>query len=189
MADIIVIHTMTGSCVDTTSTAIQSDVVTDNDERFTVQKWMLCLHILAFAAFKGSNHRIVCFVRLCHNRLIQCRCHNIILITALDERIFKIWAKANCLICRNCPRCRCPDDKIGMRKVSTFGSEKAAFVINHTELDKNGVAGIFLIFYFRFSKSSLTVGTPINWFQSFINQTFLTHVGKDFNLLGFIIMG
>ena len=148
---------------------------------------MLCLHVFALAALKGCNNGIAGLACFRHSRFIQCRSHYVIFTVALNQRILKIRAKANRLVCGNCPGCGRPNDKVGMRKVSALCCQET-LVICYTKFYVNGIAGILCVLNFSFRQCSFAVRAPVNRLKALVNQTFFAHIRKNFNLLCFIVM-
>ncbi len=149
VTDIIVVNAVARRSMNAAGAAVQCNMVADNDQRFTVKERVLCFHVLAVLALKGSNDRVICLARFLHNLLIQGAGHNVVLIAAVNQGIIELRTKADRLIGRNGPCCGSPNDKVGMRKVCPF-CRKHSLIVCYMEFYIDGITGVFLILNFRF---------------------------------------
>ena len=182
VADVIVLHAVAGRRMDAAGAALERDVIADDDDRRAVEERMRRLHVFELAALERAEHRVFGLAAGLHGRLHQRRRHYIALIAGLHERIFKLGTDADRDVCRQRPRRRCPDYKVGVFEVCAELREQA-LIVRHTEFDVNGVARILRIFDFRFGKRRFALGAPVDWLQALVDEALRRHLGEDLDLL------
>ena len=182
LADVKVVYTVSGSGVDTAGTALERDMLADDQQGFAVEEGVLGLHILELSALDGRDHLIVGQLRLRHRVLIQIGRHDIVFVAAFDDRILVARAYADRKVRGQRPCGGRPNDEEHLIGIDAHRLELAE-IVGHTELDIDGMAGILGVFDLCFRESRLTLGTPVNGLETLVDIALVRHFGKDLDLL------
>jgi len=185
LADFKVFYTIAWSGMNTTCTAFQCNMVTDNDHGIPVIQRVLGLDVFQFAAHECADGFIIGDTSRFHGRCNQFYCHAVIFQTSLYEGVFIIRANANSEIARNGPGSRCPDNEVNLLRVNAQLREHT-LVIHYLELYIDRITWIVFIFNFCFCQGSLAIRTPVYRLQALVHIATLCHFAKDFHLSCFI---
>src|SRR5699024_8521601 len=115
LADVEVVHAVAAGGVDTAGTALQRDVVAQDDQALLGQVDVLVAHHLELgAADRLAHHLILGDVAGLHDALDQVGGHDVVLAAELDEGVFQRAAQADGLVGGQGPGGGGPDHEPGL---------------------------------------------------------------------------
>ena len=183
-----VVHTVSGSGVNAAGTAVQCNMIAEDQDGLAVQERMSTLHILQLAALDSTDDLIFLDAGFLHYIGSQLLGNYIVLSLAfpvcLEQCIVKVGSQADGNVCRQGPGGRSPDHHIGLARHSAHG-EQLTLVVGYFKLDINRIAGIIGILNFSLSQGSAAVRAPVYRLQALVDVTLLCHLAEDLHLTGF----
>ena len=177
-----VLYTMSRRGMYTTGTGIQCDVVTDDDQRVTVEERMRTHDVLQILALDRTNQLVILNLCCLHCSVCQFFCHDVVFTVCMNCAVFIIRTQTYCHIARQGPGSGSPDNKEGLCRVHTQCAQLALVVLDR-EFDVDGEAWVLLVFNLCLCQRSVAVRAPVNRFQTLVDITLLCHVAENFNLL------
>ena len=179
-----VFGTVTRSGMNTAGTAVESYMVTNDNQRITIHKWMFANHVFQFFTLNGTDDFVFSDVSSFHGSFDQLTSHNIVFAVCFHYAVLVFRTYADCHVAWQSPGGGGPDHEVGFGQICTQSCQ-FAFIVFYIEFNVNREAWIFLVFDFSFCQSSLTFRTPVNRFQTFIDVAVGSHFTEYFDLFCF----
>ena len=185
LADVEVIDAVAACGVDAAGTALQRDVVAQDDPALLGQVDVLVAHELELcAADRLAHDLIVGDVAGVHDALDQLGGHDVVLLADLDEGILELAVQADGLVGGQGPGGGGPDHEVGLVHRDAMLCQHTVGVLGDMEADENGIAVVLAVLDLGLSQSGAAVGAPVNGLQALVDVALLCHLTEDLDLAG-----